>query len=294
MKGSNFLMGQKPGRYNSFMSHLSPSPDTKDEFLKSAYEFADVNHHFSSKDSMPKPRFNHNLLLPTKNGREFKKLLEGGKHKFSEMFKNRHKLDDINFKPVIKTYVASPFVDTMAKETRYNLFETKMKEQRSSSTKFEPKQTRNNFIQRQSKPQKTFERTSLRNQKSPINLLSPKKTESKTIVNTSRPIKIKSVIKPTMRRSRGATFVDKVSFSKTLRKIDTSDVTYKKSTLPEVKYSYANTKYTNKPSIARDAMQIAENKINIDNKKSYTNMPKLNKIKSLESINQRSDQNLIK
>jgi len=45
--------------------------------------------------STKRAKFMHNLLLPTKNPAEMKKLMVGGQQKFSEMMKNRYKLDQM-------------------------------------------------------------------------------------------------------------------------------------------------------------------------------------------------------
>ena len=69
----------------------------------SAYEFKEGGEKYALGNSQSKPRFQHNLLLPSRNEREFKKLFTGSKQKFLEMAKNKHRLDTINFKAARST-----------------------------------------------------------------------------------------------------------------------------------------------------------------------------------------------
>ena len=74
-------------RYNNFEKENSPQRSQTENHNSSAYDFQDISEKYTLGNSKIKPKFQHNLLLPTRNAREFKKLLTGSKQKFIEMIK---------------------------------------------------------------------------------------------------------------------------------------------------------------------------------------------------------------
>lgn len=320
MKSSGLLMSQKPGRYNGFTSDYSPEPESKDEFLNSAYDFVDVDKPFSLGNTGTKSNFQHNLLLPTKNANEFKKLLTGSKQKFAEMFKNRHKLDNINFRPVRNTLGVAPMATIASKGARYRSLDTKTNDERTPFTNLKQNKSRENNIQRPRKFERTYVSQSLNNNISSIEPL-PNMSETKTINNLPNKIKLKSAMKSTLKsinyRSPDATLNDRVNFDQASGSPKIKDA-YKTSTLPRVKYNFKNSKEAennirnshansfNKSSFVHNGAKASNNTSYVETniptqtsafhptRPSQSNQAKPSQNKSLVSLKARSDQDLIK
>lgn len=116
------------GKYGEFFSEGSHASTPELDYSSPNKKLGSTRKRFSLGDSKSKPRFQHNLLIPTKNPREFKKLLTGSKHKFMEMMKNKHRLDTIKFKPARNTLHVKPMAEEiLSKGTRYKSMEEKPK-----------------------------------------------------------------------------------------------------------------------------------------------------------------------
>uniref|UniRef100_A0A7S3NU80 Uncharacterized protein n=1 Tax=Euplotes crassus TaxID=5936 RepID=A0A7S3NU80_EUPCR len=123
-RNSNLLRekrkAKEPSKYGEFFSQEPSYRSSHDVYQDNEPKFQRSSNRFTLKDSQAKPKFEHNLLLPTRNAREFKKLLSGSKNKFVEMMKNKHRLDTIAFKPARNTLTVRPMAEEiLSKGGRY-------------------------------------------------------------------------------------------------------------------------------------------------------------------------------
>ncbi|CAI2368644.1 unnamed protein product [Moneuplotes crassus] len=117
---------KEPSKYGDFFSNESFQRNNSQMPHNSDSKVPSTLQRFSPQETQSKPKFQHNLMLPTRNGREFKKLLSGSKNKFLEMMKNKHRLDTINFKPAKNTATIKPMAEEILERgSRYKSMDEK-------------------------------------------------------------------------------------------------------------------------------------------------------------------------
>ena len=101
---SSYAFNSKPGRLNGLADNnransVNQSTDFMDQMdaLNNEYNQEQTQNRFDMRSTNQR-KFEHNLLLPAKNPRELSKMFNIGKKKFAEMFRNKYKLDKMNFK----------------------------------------------------------------------------------------------------------------------------------------------------------------------------------------------------